>query len=70
MQKDRSNFIPEKKRMKDKKKLISSVTKMWDNFSKAWPLKASSIICTGTYIEDQISATKFDYSLVWYKHLI
>ena len=51
--------------MKDKKKLISSVARMWDNFNKAWPLKASSIIRTETFIEDQISATKFDYSLVW-----
>ena len=37
--------------MKDKKKLISSVTRMWDNFNKDWPLKASSIIHTGTLLK-------------------
>ena len=52
--------------MKDKKKLITSISRMWDNFNKAWSLKASSIIHTGTFIEDQISLSTALYDInIW-----
>ena len=43
-------------KIKDKEIFIFSVSRMWDN-SKKWPLKTSSIICTETFIEDQLPLT-------------
>ena len=66
MQMDHSYLKKKKKKRTKEKKFISSVTRKWDKFNKAWPLKASPIIHTGAFIEDQISLTTALYDInIW-----